>query len=100
MGGRCGLLLGPGRACRGDGRAEQAARLFGAAAAVREEIGRSFILHYPEKEVFDRGEARARAALGPPAFAAAERSGTGTHPAAAMAEAMALVDEIMRGEEG
>jgi len=76
------------------GRAEPAARLFGAAAAVREEMGRLLAPLFPERGVFERAEARARAALGPDGYAAAEAAGRALEPAQAVAEATALADEI------
>jgi hypothetical protein len=76
------------------GRAEQAARLFGAAAAVRDETGRSFVLYFPERAVFERREAAARAALGADAYAVAEAAGRALAREQAVAEAAALADEI------
>ena len=76
------------------GRAEQAARLFGAAAAVREETGRPLVSHYPERDVFERAEARTRMALGAEGFVAAEARGRALPREEAIAEALALADEI------
>ncbi|HLL49443.1 MAG TPA: tetratricopeptide repeat protein, partial [Thermomicrobiales bacterium] len=77
-------------------RPEQAARLFGAAAVVREETGRALIPHYPERTVFERAEDRARRALGVGAFATAEAAGRALPREQAIAEATALADEIAR----
>ena len=77
-------------------RSEQAARLFGAAAVVREETGRSLIPHFPERAVFERAEARARTALGPRAYAAAEAAGRALPREHAVSEAAAFADEIAR----
>jgi predicted ATPase/transcriptional regulator with XRE-family HTH domain len=79
-------------------RPRQAARLFGAAAGVREETGRSHDLHFPEREVFERAEARARSALGPDTFAAAAAAGRALSRDQAIAEATALADEIASGD--
>ncbi len=76
-------------------RAERAARLFGAAAALREEAGRLVVM-LPERAVFERGEARARTALGPHAFAAAEAAGRTLPRERAIAEAVTLADELAR----
>jgi hypothetical protein len=78
---------------------EQAARLFGAAAAVREETGRALVPHFPERAVFERAEARARAALGATAFTAAEAAGRALPRERAIAEAAALADEIARNRK-
>ena len=75
---------------------EQAARLFGAAAVVREETGRALIPHYPERAVFERAEESARRALGADAFAAAKEAGRALPREQAIAEATALADEIAR----
>ena len=77
-------------------RPAQAARLFGAAAAVREETGRALVPHFPERAVFEQAEASARTALGADAFAAAERAGRALPREQAVAEAAALADEIAR----
>jgi tetratricopeptide (TPR) repeat protein len=75
-------------------RPEQAARLFGAAAVVREETGRALIPHYPERAVFERAESRARTALGPRAYDAAEAAGRALPREQAVSEAAAFADEI------
>ncbi len=75
-------------------RPEQAARLFGAAAVVREETGRALIPHFPERAVFERAESRARTALGPGVYAAAEAGGRALPRERAVSEALALADEI------
>jgi hypothetical protein len=74
--------------------AEQAARLFGAAAAMREETGRLLIPQLPERGAFERAEARACTALGADAFAAAEAAGRALSHEQAIAEAAALADAI------
>jgi hypothetical protein len=74
-------------------RAEQAARLFGAAAALREEAGQ-WVLMLPERAVFERAETRARTALGTKAYAAAEAAGRALPRGQAIAEALALADNI------
>jgi tetratricopeptide (TPR) repeat protein len=71
---------------------QQAARLFGAAAALREETGRLALL--PERAVFEHAEASARGALGPQAFAAAEAAGRALPRSQAFTEATAFADEI------
>jgi tetratricopeptide (TPR) repeat protein len=75
-------------------RPEQAARLFGAAAVVREETGRALIPHFPERAVFERAESRARTALGTGVYAAAEAAGRALPRERAVSEALALADEI------
>jgi non-specific serine/threonine protein kinase len=73
-------------------RPQQAARLFGVAAALREEAGQVALL--PERAVFEHAEASARAALGAEAFAAAEAAGRALSRSRAFTEATALADEI------
>jgi len=75
-------------------RPEEAARLFGAAAVVREETGRFLIPHFPEREVFEQGEHRARTALGTSAYATAELAGRSLPREQAVSEAAALAEEI------
>jgi hypothetical protein len=77
-------------------RPEQAARLFGAAAAVRDETGRWPIPLLPERAVFERAEAAARRALTLEAYAAAEAAGRALPREQAICEAVALADEIAR----
>ncbi|MFN8591164.1 MAG: helix-turn-helix domain-containing protein [Thermomicrobiales bacterium] len=79
------------------GRGRQAARLFGAAAALREEMGRVVIM-LPERTVFERAEACARNELGEEAFAAAEAVGRALPIAQAVREAAALAAAITAGE--
>ena len=74
-------------------RPEAAARLFGAAAGLREATGRQ-VLMLPERAVFERAEQQARATLGPAAFAAAENAGRSVPIERIVAEAIALADEI------
>ena len=75
-------------------RAEQAARLFGAAEGVRKEAGR--VLKLPERAVYERAEARVRAALGAPIFAASWAAGRALPHEQAISEATALADEIVQ----
>jgi predicted ATPase len=77
-------------------RPEQAARLFGAAAVVREETGRWPTPHFPERDVFEQAERLARSALGTSAYAAAEAAGRALPREQAVSEAAALADEIAR----
>jgi tetratricopeptide (TPR) repeat protein len=79
------------------GRPEQAARLFGAAAVVREETGRWPTPHFPERAVFEQAEHQARSALATSAYAAAESAGRALPREQAVSEAAALADEIARG---
>jgi tetratricopeptide (TPR) repeat protein len=74
------------------GQAEQAARLFGAAEAVRDEIGREPKL--PERAVFERAEAKSRAVLGPDAFAHARDAGRALPREQAVAEAREIATQI------
>jgi predicted ATPase/DNA-binding XRE family transcriptional regulator len=75
-------------------RAEQAARLFGAASALVEEEGR--VLKLPERAVYERAEARARLTLGEDAYAHAHSAGRALSRDLAVAEAFALADETAR----
>jgi predicted ATPase/transcriptional regulator with XRE-family HTH domain len=75
-------------------RPEQAARLFGAATAMREATGRLLSPLFPERVVFEQAEERARAALGSVHFAAAETDGRALSHEQAIAEATAFADEI------
>jgi hypothetical protein len=81
-------------------RPEQAARLFGAAAVVREETGRWPTPHFPERAVFEQAEHQARTALGMSAYAAAEAAGRALSREQAVSEAAALADEIARNSSG
>jgi tetratricopeptide (TPR) repeat protein len=81
-------------------RPEQAARFFGAAAAVREDTGRLLTPLFPERGVFERAEERARAALGPKGFAGTEAAGRELSREQAVAEAAAFADEIARQSTG
>jgi predicted ATPase/DNA-binding XRE family transcriptional regulator/tetratricopeptide (TPR) repeat protein len=74
-------------------RPEPAARLFAAAAEVREQAGRRS-MKLPERAVFERAEATARAALGAESFAEAQAAGRRLSREQAMAEAIALADDI------
>jgi tetratricopeptide (TPR) repeat protein len=77
-------------------RPEQAARLFGAAAAVREQTGRWPTPHFPERAVFEQAQTRAQRVLGTTAYAAAEAAGRALPCERAVSEAAALADEIAR----
>ena len=73
-------------------RPTAAARLFGAALGQREAIGNPFKL--PERAVYERVIAAARAGLHAEDFAAASDAGRALSLAEAVAEAFALLDEI------
>jgi non-specific serine/threonine protein kinase len=75
------------------GQAERSARLFGASAAIREEHERA-TLYLPERLIFERGEARARAVLGEAGWATAYSEGRALPLPQAYAEAVALATEI------
>jgi hypothetical protein len=74
-----------------DGRPEQAARLLGAAEALREAMGAR--LPPAEQAAHAKTEQAARAALGEAAFAAARAAGRSLTPVAAVDEALAGVRE-------
>ncbi len=76
-------------------RPEQAARLFGAADALREEAGRPAV-NLPERAIFERAEERARLALGDSSFAQARAEGRALPREQAVSEAAALANEIAR----
>ena len=69
------------------GQAERAARLYGAAAALRGELGVPD--EGQEGPTHDRGEAQVRSALSPEAFASARTAGAALSLADAIAEALA-----------
>jgi predicted ATPase/DNA-binding CsgD family transcriptional regulator len=71
---------------------EQAARLFGAAEALRDTLGHAFTL--PERAAFERGESAARTALGETAVAAAEVAGRALPLESVLAEARAFLDSV------
>ncbi|MBA2521523.1 MAG: hypothetical protein H0V24_17850 [Chloroflexia bacterium] len=73
-------------------RSEAAARLFGAADAMLGEDER--VRKLPERAVYERGELRARTALGADAFMAAFSAGSALPRERAIAEAVAFADEI------
>jgi tetratricopeptide (TPR) repeat protein len=75
-------------------RSELAAKLFGAAQAWREELAREPKL--PERAVFECAEHRARTSLGEDAFANALRLGRTLSREQAVAEALALAEELGR----
>jgi non-specific serine/threonine protein kinase len=70
----------------------QAARLFGAAEALRDALGHAFTL--PERTAFERGVETARAAQGPTAFATAEAAGQALPLELALAEASRFLSSI------
>jgi DNA-binding NarL/FixJ family response regulator len=75
--------------------ADVAARLFGAADALRDTLGHAFTL--PERAAFERGRETARIALGAETFASAERAGKALRLAQALTEARAFL-HILSGE--
>jgi non-specific serine/threonine protein kinase len=75
------------------GRAERAARLFGAADALREEAGRP-ALNLPERAVFEHAEERTRQVLGATAFSKGLADGRALPREQAVDEAVALAEEI------
>jgi non-specific serine/threonine protein kinase len=74
------------------GRAQVAARLFGAAVAMAEGIGFAFDL--PARATFERAAAAGRARLGEAAFAAAWGAGRALPVEAAVAEALELATAL------
>jgi non-specific serine/threonine protein kinase len=72
---------------------EQAARLYGAAAAIREEHER-LPLNLPERLVFERGETKARVALGELAWKTAYAEGRACSLDEAYAEAIAFAESV------
>ena len=76
------------------GELTEAARLFGAAEALREEIGSRPRL--PEVTVYDRAQAAVRAALPASEVTAAWTAGRTLAPAAAVTEALAALDAAER----
>jgi non-specific serine/threonine protein kinase len=74
------------------GRAAEAARLFGALAAVRDPLGAAFEL--PTRAQVERAERAARAELGGAAFAAAVAAGRALSRDEAFAEATRVVEDI------
>jgi non-specific serine/threonine protein kinase len=72
--------------------AEQAARYFGAAKAMRDFLGYAFVL--PERSVFERGTGTARTALGETAFAAAWAAGQALPLDQVIAEASAFLSSL------
>jgi predicted ATPase/DNA-binding CsgD family transcriptional regulator len=75
------------------GQPEQAVRLFGAAAALRDAIGYAF--ERPERARHERAQAAARAAVGAAAFAAAWAAGGALSSVEAAAEASRLVADLL-----
>jgi predicted ATPase/DNA-binding CsgD family transcriptional regulator len=75
------------------GKPEQAARLFGAAEALRDILGHAFTL--PERAAFERGTDAARSAHGPATFAAAEAAGQALSLDLALVEASRFLASIM-----
>ena len=74
------------------GQAERAGRLYGAAAALREEAG--ILVDAPSRPTWERGMAAARAALGEAAFAAALKVGRTLSPDQVRAELTALATDV------
>ena len=74
------------------GRGVEAARLFGAADALVEELGR--VMKLPERDIYERAKSRAHSSLGEHTYAATYASGREMSPEAAVAEADALAAEI------
>jgi tetratricopeptide (TPR) repeat protein len=74
------------------GQAERAGRLYGAAAALREEVG--ILVDTPSRPAWERGMAAARAALGEAAFAAALKVGRTLSPDQVSAELTALATDV------
>ena len=74
------------------GRPEPAARLFGAAEAAREAIGRS--LDQPERGIYEGAVTTVRTVLGADSFAAAWTAGRALSLAEAVAEALSAAREI------
>ena len=71
------------------GEDERAARLFGAAAATRAEVGLALAL--PERAVYEQATAAATARLGEAAFTAAWTAGRAAGTAAALADIEAVL---------
>jgi predicted ATPase/transcriptional regulator with XRE-family HTH domain len=79
---------------------ELAARLFGAAAALREAMGRSGEAKLPEREVFNRAEAHIRRRLGADCAVAAFAAGRAWPRQHVLVEALALLDSIAEAGQG
>jgi non-specific serine/threonine protein kinase len=86
-------------ACAGllaaEGQAAPAARLFGAAEALRERVGRP--LPPVQRRQYERDVARARAALDPAAFATARAAGRALTPDEAVALALSAAEAAAGG---
>ncbi|MGH2560259.1 MAG: ATP-binding protein [Thermomicrobiales bacterium] len=91
------LLSGVAGICAAGGHPDRAARLFGAADSVRERIRLSPRL--PERTLFDRAEAAARAALDEPAFVAAWAEGRALSSEQAATEAAVVAKEAISWTE-
>lgn len=76
------------------GDAARAARLFGAAAAARAEVGLALAL--PERDVYEQATAAAAASLGEAEFAKAWTAGRAAGTAAALAD----IEAVLAGTEG
>jgi non-specific serine/threonine protein kinase len=85
-------LAGVATLAAASGAPEPAARLFGAAEALRDLLGYAVLL--PERAAFERGASTARIALGDAAFAAAEEAGRSLSLEQAMAEAAAFLASV------
>jgi predicted ATPase/DNA-binding SARP family transcriptional activator/DNA-binding CsgD family transcriptional regulator len=88
--GVAGYLEGAARVAVGRGHAEAGARLYGAAGALRDTVGRP--LPVPERASHEEGTGAARSALGAETFAAACTMGRALRPKRAIAEALALLE--------
>lgn len=78
------------------GASEQAARLFGAAEALRDRLGHAFLL--PERAAFERGLDTARAVLGEVDFASARAAGCALPLEETLAEATAFLASVAESE--
>jgi non-specific serine/threonine protein kinase len=74
------------------GQAERAGRLYGAAAALREEAG--ILVDTPSRPAWERGIAATRAALGETAFAAVLKAGRTLSPEQVSADLTALATDV------
>ena len=88
-GGFAEWLAGVATLAMGCGQAEQAARLFGAARALGDRAG--FVFFLPQRAIYERAEAAARAALGDPGFVAAQEAGRALPFEDAVAEATGVL---------
>jgi tetratricopeptide (TPR) repeat protein len=95
-----GVVAGLASAAAIDRRSTPAARLFGAAEALSEAVGAPFPTWFPpERARCEKAIADARTALGSAAFSVAWDAGRALPQEAAIAEALALADEIAAAVE-